>query len=223
MQIRKQAGAKRSTPRDGDSMMIGAVVENIIGGYLHPRASVRRLLNAGHGLDVALTMLALAFLVREIMLTVTPGALPEPSAQSLGPSLGRYGYDLFNVVLSFAVVATLICYIGRAFGGRGSLIQSALVLAWYEIVTSVIFPIMRVSLQRMVEAVQAAGPDLTEPVAMPAGPAMILLIGGGISLWLFAAYVAELHGFKRTLRTLAVIFGLSIPFSMIATALLPFA
>ena len=40
--------------------MIGAVVENIIGGYLHPRASVRRIIDGGHGFGVALLMVLLA-------------------------------------------------------------------------------------------------------------------------------------------------------------------
>ena len=64
--------------------MIGAVVENIIGGYLHPRASVRRLLDAGHGLDAALTMVALAFLVGEIFVVITPGVRPETAVYGVG-------------------------------------------------------------------------------------------------------------------------------------------
>ncbi len=197
--------------------MIGAVVENIIGGYLHPRASVRRLLDAGHGLDVALTMVVLAFLVREIFFIVTPGARHEAA----GLSLGRYFLSLVDALISFAVFSTAICYVGRVFGGKGTFRQTGLVLAWYLLVTSAIVPLVLPAVLRIVEAAEAAGAAPAAPVALPAGAALIVLVGSGVLMWLFASYVAELHRFARTWSVLAAIIGLSIPFSMIASALLP--
>ncbi len=200
--------------------MIGAVVENIIGGYLHPRASVRRMLAAGHGLDVALMMVVLAFLVREIFFIVTPGALHETA----GLSLGRYFLSLVDALISFAVFSTAICYVGRVFGGKGTFRQTGLVLAWYLLVTSAIVPLVLPAVLRIVEAAEAAAAAApAEPVVLPAGAALIVLVSSGILMWLFASYVAELHRFARTWSVLAVIIGLSIPFSMIASALLPLA
>ena len=201
-------------------MMIGAVVENIIGGYLHPRASVRRLLNAGHGLDVALMMVVLAFLVREIFFIVTPDARPE----TMGLSLGRYVLNLVDALLSFAVFSLAICYVGRLFGGKGSLRQTGLVLAWYLLVTSAVVPLVLPAVLRIVKAAEAAAAaPAALPAALPAGAALIVLVSSGVLLWLLASYVAELHRFARTWSVLAAIIGLSIPFSMIASALLPLA
>ena len=199
--------------------MIGAVIENIIGGYLHPRASVRRLLAGGHGLDVALTMVVLAFLVREIFFIVTPGARPETT----GLSLGRYVLHLIDALVSFAVFSIAICYVGRVFGGKGTLRQTGLVLAWYLLVTSAIVPLVLPAVLRIVEAAEVAAAAPTAPVSLPAGSALVVLVSSGILMWLFASYVAELHRFARTWSVLAAIVGLSIPFSMVASALLPFA
>ena len=199
--------------------MIGAVVENIIGGYLHPRASVRRLLTAGHGLDVALTMVVLAFLVQEIFFVVTPGAGPETT----GLSLGRYFLHFVDALLSFAVFSTAICYVGRVFGGKGNFRQTGLVMAWYMLVTSPVVPLARPAMQRILEAAEAAAVAPTAPVALSAWVMLIVVVSSGVLMWLFASYVAELHRFARTWSVLAVIIGLSIPFSMIATFLLPFA
>lgn len=198
--------------------MIGAVVENIIGGYLHPRASVRRLLAAGHGVDVALTMVVLAFLVREIFFVVTPGARPETA----GLSLTGYVLHLIDALVSFAVFSLAICYLGRVFGGKGTLRQSGLVLAWYLLVTSVVVPLVLPAVLRILEAAKAAAETPAEPAALPAGAALIVLVSSGVLLWLFASYVAELHRFGRTWGVLAAIIGLSIPFSMVASVLLPF-
>jgi hypothetical protein len=209
----------RRAPGYGDFAMIGAVVENIIGGYLHPRASVRRLLAAGHGLDVALMMVVLAFLVREIFFIITPGARSE----TVGLSLGRYLLHLVDALLSFAVFSVAICYVGRLFGGKGTLRQTGLVLAWYLLVTSVIVPLALPAVLRIVEAAEAAAAAPTTPASLPAGAALIVLISSGVLMWLFASYVAELHRFTRTWSVLAAIIGLSIPFSMVASALLPFA
>lgn len=191
--------------------MIGAVIENIIGGYLHPRASVRRLLSSGHGIDAAVLMLILAFLVREMMVLITPGALPEGTVLSFGQII----FDVIPTLLAFALAATLICYVGRAFGGTGSFTDSALALAWYEIVTSLIFPLMQVSMVRVLEAFKQAGAEMEAggtigPVEVPGGAALVVVVGAGISLWLLAAYIAEVHGFKRTVTVFVAVLTLSM-------------
>jgi hypothetical protein len=193
--------------------MIGAVVENIIGGYLHPRASVRRMLDAGHGLDVALTMLALAFVVNEIFMIITPGLTPDLTA----PALERYIAHIRSVLISFGILSTLICFVGRAFGGKGTFPQTVLVLAWYELVTSVLFPLIQSAMVQVFEAMQVAAEAPDQPVEIPALPFFILFVGCSVTLWLLAAFIAELHGFARVRNVLAAIIGLLIPLSMLAS------
>lgn len=200
--------------------MIGALMENFIGGYLHPRTSVRRLLAAGHGLDVALSMVVLAFLLREIFFIVTPGAAPSMGAETAGLALGRFFLHLIDALISFAVFSMAICYVGRVFGGKGTFRQTGLVLGWYLLVTSLTIPLVLPPVRRIAEAAKAAAETPAEAVAMPGGAALIVMFIAGLLLWLFAAYVAELHHFNRTWGVLAVILGLAVPFSMIASGLL---
>jgi len=197
--------------------MIGAVVENIIGGYLHPRASVRRLLAAGHGFEAAIQLAVLAFLFREIFMVVTPGARPP------GMSMTVVGYfiELFDAMISLAVFATLACYVGRMFGGRGTLKDSAIVLAWYSVVTSFIIPLAMPALIRIFEAAASSAADPGAAVEMPAGPALIVLATSGIFMWLLAAYIAELHGFARTLGVLSVIIGMALALSLAVSTVVP--
>ena len=164
-------------------------------------------------------MVVLAFLVREIFFIVTPGARPE----MVGLSLVRYFLHLVDSLLSFAVFSVAICYVGRLFGGKGTLRQTGLALAWYLLVAGAIVPLGLPGGVRSVEVAEAAAAAPTAEVVLPAGAAMIVLVSSGVLMWLFASYVAELHRFARTWTVLAAIIGLSIPFSMIASALLPFA
>jgi len=141
----------------------------------------------------------------------------------MGLSLSQYLLHLVDALLSFGVFSVAICYLGRLFGGKGTLRQSGLVMAWYLLVTSAVVPLVLPAVLRIVEVAEAAAAAPEAPVVLPAGSALIVLVSSGVLMWLFASYVAELHRFARTWSVMAAIIGLSIPFSMIATALLPLA
>ena len=192
--------------------MIGAVLENIIGGYLHPRASVRRLLAGGHGLDAAIAMVILAWVVREMFFILVPGGREGDA----GFSLAYYLVGLVDSLITFGLFTLMICYIGRMFGGEGSFQQSALVAAWYLLVTSIIVPLILPAVVSIIEAAQAGN-------EMPGGAGLVVLASSALMLWLLASYVAELHRFQRTINVLAVIFGFSILFSFAFSGLMPTA
>lgn len=178
--------------------MIGATFENIIGGFLHPRASVRRVLALKPGIDAILLMILLAFAIRGMVALLLP-------AEAFGgdqKSLGQYIAILVSTYIGFAIEVTLICYIGRAFGGIGDIRITATAIAWYHVVTSAIEEPVALIARMNIQAVM----DLAENPASappPGGLALIGFVGGCLLIWLFAAFIAELHGFKRTLSVFA--------------------
>lgn len=195
--------------------MIGALMENLIGGFLHPRASARRLLGGGHGYDAALLMVLLAFLVREIFFVITPGA--RLGTESV--SLGRYALQLINALITFALFSAAICYVGRMFGGKGGFRQTALVLSWYLLITSAIVPLMLPAMLEIFEVARAAAQAPAQPAPLPGWAVTIVLAGSGVLFWLLASYIAELHGFASTLRVLVAVICLSLPLYMVASVL----
>ncbi len=196
--------------------MMGAVFENIIGGYLHPRASVRRILSGGYGVQEILLLLLLAFVVRQIMVILIPIEVAGHGPAGIGAYIGR----LIGALLSFGIITVLICYVGRVFGGTGDIRQTALVVAWYDVVTSVTSPFVELAARQNLEAMQSLARDPDVPVALSDTAAMIALVGGALLLWLYAAFIAELHGFKRTFSVLAVLFAIMILPAMLLTPMM---
>ncbi len=196
--------------------MMGAVIENVIGGYMHPRASVRRIMSGAYGVQEILLLVLLAFVVRQIMVILIPIEVAGDGPAGLGAYIGR----MVGALISFGIITTLICYVGRVFGGTGDFRQSALVVAWYDVVTSVTSPFVELAARQNLAAMQSLAQNPDVAVELSDSAAMIALIGGALLIWLYAAFIAELHGFKRTFSVLAVLFAMMILPAMLLTPMM---
>lgn len=199
--------------------MIGALVENLIGAFLSPRRSVRRLIDGGHGMDAALLMVLLGYLVREIFILITPGTRLEGG----GIPLSQYIMGLIEAYITFGFMTVVVHHVGRMFGGKGTLSGAALAMAWYLLVISVFTPIVVPAFIEFADAAKAAVDSPDRRVAVPGGAMLVLTVSSCLMLWLLAAYIAELHRFARTMNVLFVVLGLSIPISILASSLMPLA
>jgi hypothetical protein len=179
--------------------MTGDVARAVVEGYTAPRASVRRLLDGGHGIEAALGLLALAYLV-QAMLTIL----------FLPAGIGIFGHMLaiMQQLVTFFLLSALVYGIGRLAGGAGTMEGAQLVIAWHALVTSLLSPLaIGVSTAAFRSGEEGAG-------NIPPGMGFLALIYVAISLWLMANYVAELHGFRSTWGVLGAIIGVSIVFAL---------
>jgi hypothetical protein len=197
--------------------MIGAVAQNVLGGILRPRASVRRIIDGRHGFHVALLMVLLAFLAREILVLLVLG----PRFEDSGLQLGVHLQAVIEGMISFLILSALVYGVGRVFGGTGTWRETNLAMAWYLLVTSVFVPLALPALIHAAEAVAAAGGGPVERVDIPGNLLAMFGVASGIMLWLFASYVAELHRFARTWNVVAVMLGLTAALAFILVALVP--
>ncbi len=199
--------------------MIGPTVENLIGAFLSPRRSVRRLIDGGHGVDAALLMVLLGYLAREIFVLITPGIQPEGA----GIALAEYFLGLIQAYISFGFMTLVVFHIGRLFGGKGTFQGTALAMGWYLLVISIFTPVVLPAFVEFVEAAKVAVESPDTPVVVPGQAMLVLTVSSCLMLWLLAAYIAELHRFARTWNVLFVVIGLSIPISILASSLMPIA
>ncbi len=135
-------------------------------GYTAPRHAMRRLLDGGNGLEVALTFLALAFLVEAMLAIVFGGRAGDLS-------LGAY---LVNIALQLAVfflLSGLIHGLGRAAGGKGTLAGAQLVVGWHALVTSPLTPLtlgFASAFRAQTDATGAGGPGGPTATRRPRRP-----------------------------------------------------
>jgi hypothetical protein len=179
---------------------MGNLVGMIIEGYLAPRRSMRRLLDAGHGLETALMFLALAFLIEAILATVFGG-------RGGGLTLGVYLVNIGLQLAVFFLLSGLIQGIGKAAGGKGTLAGAQLVVGWHALVTSPLTPLtLGFASAFRAQAPQDGG---AAEVQIPAGGGFLALLYVAIAFWLMANYVAELHQFRNTWGVLGALVGVT--------------
>ena len=170
-------------------------------GYTAPRHTMRRLLDAGYGLQVALTFLALAFLIEAILAILFGG-------RAGGVSLGVYFVNAALQLAVFFLLSGLIQAVGRAAGGQGTLAGAQLVVGWQALVTSPLTPLTIGFASAFRGQPDIAG-DAAAPVEVPAGGGFLALLYVAISFWLMANYIAELHRFRNTWGVLGALVGVT--------------
>src|SRR5690606_15715343 len=119
-------------PRTGVPAMSGEIARAVVQGYTAPRASMRQLLDSGSGIEVALGLVALAYLVQAILTILF---------MSGGFGIGGHLLAMIQQLVTFFVLSMLIQGIGRMAGGTGTLEGAQLVVGWHALVTSLISPL----------------------------------------------------------------------------------
>ena len=103
-----------------------------------------------------------------------------------GLSLASIMFQLAETGVVAAVMTAAAWAIGARFGGRASLIETGRVVAWYSLVAACLAPLHLLGFSA---------------VDMEAGEVSILFLlaplAAGLQIWIFAAFVAEAHGFAK--------------------------
>jgi Yip1 domain len=183
----------------------GELVSAVAEGYVAPRRSMRRLLDGGHGIEAALVMLALAYLVQAILTVLFI---------SSGIGVGGHLLAIIQQVVMFFLLAALVYGIGRLAGGTGTMEGAQVVVGWHSLVVSVISP-----LAIGVSSV-AFRSGTEEGAGMPAGLGILAFVYVAISFWLMANFIAELHGFRSTWSVLGAIVGLTFACAILLASII---
>jgi hypothetical protein len=155
-----------------------------------PRAGVRALLALGVPLPARTVGLLLVSVLSALLVHLGFLILPatdDPIAQFMSQSPFRSAVIQW-VILAATVLA--IYRIGRAFGGRGTLADSLLVVVWLQVI------------MLGVQVIQLLVLIVFAPLA-----GLVNLAGLVLFFWLFTSFIAEIHGFASRWAVLAGVIG----------------
>ena len=171
--------------------------------FRDPRAGLRWILSLPRGNGTEITALFL-FAICSSMLDDISLFLLQPQADS------AYGWPFNHPVMNAAlsvglalISAVLIWSVGRKFGGRGSLADALLAVAWLDAVM--------MAVQVALLLVAMTGLPLLEPLGWMAI---------GLYFLLMACFVAELHGFQSVARAFIAVMISFVTIVMILSILL---
>lgn len=168
-----------------------------------PRASIRSLLALNVPLPARTLGLVLVAVASALLMHLGLMVLPpsdDPMAIFLGES------PLRSAIVQWLVLAgsvLLVYHIGRAWGGKGNLPDTLLVIVWLQVI---MLGVQVVQLLIFVVAVPLSG--------------IVTLAGLALFLWLVTNFITELHGFASRGAVLAGLVIASIGVAMVIVLLL---
>ena len=174
-------------------------------GISAPRATVRGVLNGGHGFDVALTMIALGYLIESVLVK-----LLVPDATAGTNPIGFHMLNMIGTICGFFIISGLAYWVGGLMGGIATLAQSQLAVAWFMLMNSVLAPFAVMSLPA---DFRRPPTDPNIPIDLSDANPTVIFIVVGIAMWLLSSAIAEVHGFKSVWRVAGVI--LAIPLTLV--------
>jgi Yip1 domain len=168
-----------------------------------PRAGVRRLLSldvpmGARTLGLLLMAVATALLLHIGFLLLPPEE--DPLATFMAESPLRAAAIQWVIL---AVSVGLIYRIGRAWGGKGSLPDTLLVVVWLQVIM--------------------IGLQVLQTLALLVAPAVASVLGVVsvvVFFWLLASFIAELHGFASRGAVLAAVFVASFGLALMLVTVL---
>ena len=192
--------------------ILGDFARFMVQGYAAPRATVRKVLNGGHGFEIAVTLIALGYLIESVLAKVLiPGA-----TEGVSP----IGFHMINIVATlcgFFILSGLIYWVGGMFGGIASLAQSQLAAGWFMLMNSLLAPFAVMSLP---EAFRKPPTEPNMPIDISDANPTVIFIVVGISMWLLSSAITEAHGFRSVWKVAGVILALPVTFVILLNALM---
>lgn len=188
--------------------MIAQLLKMVHKSVEAPKAGAEMVLAARPGRETLWMILVLVVALSVILAQIMAFIVPTPvEAQQIMPF--RSSPIMFALVMWGLLVLMVFCthYIGQMFGGEGVFEDSLAIVIWLQTIL-LVFQAVQIVLA-VVSAVFAA---------------LFGLVLGVLSIWIFANFVAVVHGFQNVgmvvfgmiASMIGVIFGLSLIFVFIS-------
>ena len=184
----------------------------MVRGYLSPRATVRSLLDQGHGFNVALLFIALGYVLETILGKLLIG---NPASAEL-PAISFHLLNIMLTLCGFMILSGLVFWVGRAMGGVATLGQTQLAISWFMLISSLLTPFALLALP---EHFHNPPSDPDTPIDMSDANLTVMMIVSGVAFWLLSSTIAEAHRFRSVWLVAGVILAIPIGAAMLMVLL----
>jgi len=173
--------------------MLQELVKSVIDSFVAPRAAARRVMDNVTDFQGVAIIFGLSFTLSAIILIVKASFSADAAAEieRAGGALAASLSLLIYSAVAFTFVCGVVFGVGRLFGGVGTFLNVAAVIAWHSLITVVFSPFLSIS-------------ALTSESGAAMVPIMIMLF----VFWLLINFTAEAHQFKSVWKVAAVLVGM---------------
>lgn len=161
--------------------MFPNLIANVIDAFRNPRASARTMMARTPDFADAGLMIVFAYLV-EVLAWISVTAVIEGGFPpfSIAMRVGELGLQL----LTFTAMTYAAHQLGLRAGGKATRIQIAGLIGWHSVVVASFSPLKVLGVHAAMTG-QGGFLFVLAPISV------------GVTIWLFASFIAEAHGFKR--------------------------
>lgn len=173
--------------------MLQELVKSVIDSFVAPRVAARRVMDTVQDFQGVAVIFGLSFTLSAIILILKASFSAEAAAdiERAGGAISATLSWFIQSAVALAFFSAVVFGVGRLFGGVGTLLNVAAVIAWHSLITVVFSPFVSLS-------------ALTSGNSAALGQVFI----GLFTLWLFVNFTAEAHRFKSVWKVAAITFGL---------------
>lgn len=197
----------RPHPATGRALLALELGRRMVEGLFAPRRAARTVLAMNLGVEHAVQIALLAYVVQSIIAIAMPGVRAD-ALTGEGLPVAYHALNLIAQVLIVGLVGLAIWSVGRLFGGTGTRDQAIVLVAWHALVTTLLTPLFLIG-------ASAAAPD----AAPGAGTLLIFAVAVAQYMWVLACYTMELHGFRNPWGVLGAMVAVTVLFSSLLLTL----
>ena len=175
--------------------MLQELVKSVIDSFVAPRAAARRVLDTVQDFQGVAVIFGLSFTLSAIILIVKAlfDAEAATDLERAGGAISAVVSLLIYSAIAFTFVSGIVYGVGRLFGGVGTFLNVAAIMAWHSLITVVFSPFLSVT-------------ALTSESGAALIPVFIMLF----VVWLLINFAAEAHQFKSVWKVAAVMVGMML-------------
>ena len=166
-------------------MTLDMLLKTLVSSLKRPKEGISAVFKWQLSLQDSALALTLTAVVSAVLISLLIGPLPPEVDPVTAAMLGSPFYLAIVQLAGLAMIAVCLHLLGRMFGGKGTLPQAVVMMAWLEVILI------------LISTVQSAALILVPPVGV-----LLVPVGMVLSLWLITSFVAELHGFVSLAMTL---------------------